>query len=621
MKNSSVSPLLRWLRISLLLALGGCAGQAAHQEGIDLLARGRFEDALSRLQEAAEAAPSNLVFAQAYRNARQRIIRRWLGDAQAERGAGRPERAEALYQRVLRLESAQPEAEAGLQELQRDRRHLELLAEARRLLDAGEREAARRQLDQLLREDPRHAEARALRRQVDAGSQDPLMTPALRGKFQQPVSLEFRDASLKQVLEALSNYGGLNFVLDKDVPSTLTVTTVLRNVSLAEALDLVLTTNQLRQRVLNETTLLIYPDTAAKQSEHQNLVVRTFFLTNADAKQVMGMLTGILKAKNVFADEKLNLVIMRDTPEMVELGERLVAAQDIAEPEVMLEVEVLEVTRTQLVNLGLNLPDQLTLTPLASGDQLTLEDLRHLNSSRTGAAISPLVVNLHNEAGTTNILANPRIRTHNKEKAAIRIGDRVPVITTTATSTGFVSENVQYVDVGLKLEVEPTIYPNDQISIKLGLEVSSVVKEITSKAGSISYQIGARSASTLLRLNDGETQVLGGLINDQDIKTALRFPGLGQLPVLGRLFSNHNDNNQKTELILSIRPRIVRSLLPPAEFPNKFWSGTESTPRLRSPLLGAPAALDSPTAPATAPTPPAPPPAPPAAPAEVANPP
>jgi general secretion pathway protein D len=155
--------------------------------------------------------------------------------------------------------------------------------------------------------------------------------------------------------------------------------------------------------------------------------------------------------------------------------------------------------------------------------------------------------------------------------------------------------------------VEPTIYPNDQIAIKLGLEVSSVVKEITSKAGTVSYQIGARSASTLLRLNDGETQILGGLINDEDRKTALRFPGLGEMPILGHLFSNRNDNNQKTELVLSIRPRIVRNLIPPAELPDKFWSGTENTPRLRPPLLSSPTAPGGPGNEVPPPEPPAPP--------------
>jgi general secretion pathway protein D len=270
---------------------------------------------------------------------------------------------------------------------------------------------------------------------------------------------------------------------------------------------------------------------------------------------------------------------MRDTPAMIQLAERLVTTHDVAEPEVMLEVEVLEVQRSRLMNLGIQFPFQLALTPLPLLGT-TLRDLQNLSSAQVGAVLTPAVINLQRQVGDTNLLANPRIRTHNKEKAVIRIGDRVPVITTTSTSTGFVAENVQYLDVGLKLEVEPTIFPNDEISIKLALEVSSVTKEIVSKSGTTTYQIGGRNASTVLRLKDGETQILGGLITDQDVQSANRVPFLGDLPVLGRLFSSQKDSKDKTELILSITPRLVRGIAPPALVPNEFWSGTENDPRL-----------------------------------------
>ncbi|MDP1524973.1 MAG: secretin N-terminal domain-containing protein [Rhodocyclaceae bacterium] len=553
----------------LALALSGCAGQTTHRQGIDLFVAGKHEEGLAKLEQASAEAPDNATFRQAYRNARQRVIQRLLGEAVRERGAKRMETAEAIYQRILIMDAGNAEALDGLAAL------------------AQEMQRATQQA-----ETAQHA----------GKSDEPVMAPMLRASFRKPATLEFRDADLKQVLEALSVHSGLNFILDKDVPP-INVTVLLRDVSVAEALELILTTHQLRHRVLGETTLLIYPDTASKLVDHQELVVRSFFLANAEAKQVATMLAAILKAKNVFADEKLNLLIMRDTPAMIQLAERLVATQDVAEPEVMLEVAVVEVSRSQLSNLGIRFPNQLSLSPLPSiGDVLTLRDLRNLDSGTIGASISPLTINLQDDADITNLLANPRIRTHNREKALIRIGDRVPVITTTATSTGFVSESVQYVDVGLKLEVEPTIYPNDEISIKLALEVSSVVKEIVSKAGTVSYQIGGRNAATVLRLKDGETQVLGGLINDDDRHNANRFPGLGRLPIIGRLFSREGNNNQKTELVLSITPRIVRSLTPPAQVPGKYWSGTENHPRLWT-APPAPSAAQDPQAPSVPPAP------------------
>jgi general secretion pathway protein D len=175
------------------------------------------------------------------------------------------------------------------------------------------------------------------------------------------------------------------------------------------------------------------------------------------------------------------------------------------------------------------------------------------------------------------VLANPRIRVKNREKARVHIGDRVPVITTTAAATGgFVSESVSYLDVGLKLEVEPQIYLEDEVGIKVGLEVSNIANVVKgNNNNTLAYQIGTRNASTTLRLRDGETQILAGLISDEDRRTANRVPGLGNLPVLGRLFSSTSDNATKTEIVLLITPRLVRTLARPDARTAEFAAGTE----------------------------------------------
>jgi general secretion pathway protein D len=190
-----------------------------------------------------------------------------------------------------------------------------------------------------------------------------------------------------------------------------------------------------------------------------------------------------------------------------------------------------------------------------------------------------LVLNLHHDDGTTNVLANPRIRVKNKEKAKVHIGDRVPVITTTAAATGgFVGESVSYLDVGLKLEVEPLIHIGDEVSMKVGLEVSNIVREIISTTSSSrTYQVGTRNANTVLRLKDGETQILAGLINDEDRRTANRIPGLGELPVAGRLFSSTRESRVKTEIVLLITPRLVRTIDRPDNSVIEFSAGTEAS--------------------------------------------
>jgi general secretion pathway protein D len=187
------------------------------------------------------------------------------------------------------------------------------------------------------------------------------------------------------------------------------------------------------------------------------------------------------------------------------------------------------------------------------------------------------LLTLRQQDGTTNVLANPRIRVKNREKARVHIGDRVPVITTTAAATGgFISESVTYLDVGLKLEVEPVIYLEDDVGIKVGLEVSNIAREVRGvTSNTLTYQIGTRNAATNLRLRDGETQILAGLISDEDRRSASRVPALGELPVLGRLFSHTRDNTARTEVMLLITPRLMRTLARPDVRSIEFAAGTE----------------------------------------------
>ena len=156
------------------------------------------------------------------------------------------------------------------------------------------------------------------------------------------------------------------------------------------------------------------------------------------------------------------------------------------------------------------------------------------------------------------------------------MGDKVPVITTTSTANVGISESVQYVDVGLKLDVEPRITADNYVNIKVGLEVSSLGERTVTRNGATVYTIGTRDASTVLRLKDGETQVLAGLISDDERKNASKLPGLGDIPLLGRLFANQQDQKSKTEIVLAITPRIVANIARPSAEVSEYWSGTDS---------------------------------------------
>jgi general secretion pathway protein D len=287
---------------------------------------------------------------------------------------------------------------------------------------------------------------------------------------------------------------------------------------------------------------------------------------------------------------------MRDTPDAVRLAERLMATLDLAEPEVMLELEVLEISRSRLLELGVKFPEQVgygllqpsttstvstaagyaTSTALGGALSTGMIDLHNRGDLTSYVANPGLLLNLKNQVGDGTLLANPRIRVKNREKAKIHIGEKLPIFTTTSTANVGVSASVSYLDVGLKLDVEPSVHLDDEVDIRMGLEVSSIVKEVSGPSSSLAYQVGTRSAATALRLRDGETQILAGLINDEERSSANRLPGLGDLPLLGRLFSNTRDNRSKTEIVLLVTPRVIRNLARPALVAPTFPAGTDS---------------------------------------------
>jgi len=574
-------------RLALLAALlTGCAGYQSHSDGLSLLAQGQVEEGLSKLEEASLAAPDNLTYRADLLRGREQTVNRMLGSASSERAAGRPAAAQAIYERILRMDPGNSRAVLGLESLAMDARHDAALKQAEAMLRKQDIEAARAALKPVLLENPKNGKAVLLQRQIDEqAAKETMAEPTLKTQFTKPVTLQFRDANLKMVFEALSRTSGINVLLDRDVKPDLKTSIFVKDVSVEDTINLILLQNQLEKKVISDNTVFIYPATPAKLKDYQDLKIRSFHLTNADPKQILTMIKTLLKTKDIFIHEKTNSIVMRDTPDAIRLAEKMVADQDIAEPEVMLEVEVLEVSTTRLSELGIKWPSSFTLSTPKSAD--TLGQLRDLVSDDLLASPLSATLNLKLEDGDTNILASPRIRVRNREKAKIMIGSRVPVITNTVTplTTGgsVTTGSVQYLDVGLSVEVEPDIHLDNEVAIKVKLDVSNIIKEVVAEGGTLAYEVGTRNANTVLRLKDGETQILAGLISDADRKTASKVPGLGQMPVLGRLFSSHKDDSAKTEIVLSITPRIVGSARLPDVGEVEYWAGTESS--VRSSLL------------------------------------
>lgn len=587
--------------LAVAVMLSGCSAQMAHREGLQLMSLGEYEEGLAKLQKAAQQTP-NVEYRSSYLSQKELAIFRLLRRAADARSSSDFDAAQALYERVLTLEPENSRGKDGLFQVERDREHMRVLRDARVALDSDDIAEAQLKVARVEMDNPHFSGLARLKREIsDVLVKTELSEPVLQPKYTDPISLSFRNAAISVVLEALAHATGLNFVLDPDLPGDTRTTIFVKDAGLVQAIELLLRTNKLAKKMVDGDTVLVYANTPEKAKDYQELLVKSFYLGSAEAKQVQQSLQTLLKLQDIVVDEKLNLLILRDTPGRLRLAERIVAMHDVPEPEVMLEVEVLEVSRSRLMDLGLQVPSQVTFSPLSaasSSSSLTLQDLQDLNDSRIGVGVGAVTLNLRREVGEANVLANPRIRAKNREKAQILIGDRVPVITTTTTATGFAAESVQYLDVGLKLEVVPTMNFGDDVLIKVGLEVSTLGREISSSSGSVAYQIGTRNASTTLQLRDGETQILAGLISDEERSSASRIPGLGDLPIVGRLFSSQRDNGSKTEIVLSITPRIVRGLTRPAVAASEFWSGTASSVGLRplsSRLSALPRASEVPT--------------------------
>ncbi|MBT9541314.1 secretin N-terminal domain-containing protein [Thiobacillus sp.] len=568
------------LLFAALLGTAGLAGCASPglTEGQALIGSGATEAGLARLQAGMAEEPGNLELKSYYYTQREKLASQWLTQAQQEIGQGNFAAAEASLNRVLSIHPENPRAKVLLASLEGEVANKRLLDEARTALDQNNPALAADKVQQVLTQSPGHAGAIDMQRKIQlARAQEENAPRELSASSRKTITLEFRDTPLRNVFDMISRQSGINFVFDKDVRLDTKATLFARNTTVSEAISMLLGTGQLSRKVMGPSTLLIYPDTPPKQKQYQELMVKSFYLGNADAKSTMAMLRVLIKTKDMYVDERLNQLVIRDTPEAIRLAEKIIATQDLAEPEVMLHVDVLEVKRSKLLDLGVQYPNQFTvINPSTLTSALTLENLKNISASTIAVSPAP-AVNIQQDNSDVNILANPRIRVKNREKAKIHIGDKLPVITTTSTANVGISESVAYLDVGLKLDVEPSVLMRDDVQIKVNLEVSNIVKEIRSLSGTLTYQIGTRTANTVLRLKDGETQVLAGLISEEERGSSTGIPGLSDLPILGHLFATKSNETIKTEIVLLITPHILRNAEAQQAALTEFRGGTENS--------------------------------------------
>lgn len=580
--------------IILFIANTGCAinnrtfgtRNIAFDDGQKLITAGELERGLQKLEQAAREEPENKEIRTVLIRAREEVISKILFEADGFKFAGDLEQAGQQYQRVLNLYPFHERAKEGLESIELERRHIASIEAAKELLIRNDVAGAETIVRAVLQENPQQSHARQLVAQINSLMTRPEVTDlALESAFKKALTMEFKDTDLKSVFELMARTAGINFVFDKDIRQDAKISLFVRNNTIEDILKLLLMTNQLAYKVLNSNSLLIYPNTPAKQKDYQELVVRSFHVAHTDVKQMVAMVRGIVKAKDIYVNEQLNLFIMRDTLEAVRLVERLVSLNDMAEPEVMLDVAILEIARTNDFLLGPKFPTSVTFSGLTGVGAAAPPATAILNQIGSGALglksftiNNQAVIDFKQSLSNADILANPRIRVSNREKAKIHIGEKRPFFTANVQPgiNSIVTSTPTFIDLGVKLDVEPRIGLNDDVTMKITLEVSNRTGDLAGPSGATAPIVGNRSAETILTLKDGETQVLAGLIDNRETRSVGGLAGLLNIPGLDRLTSSQNVNRTKTEIVLLITPRIIRNIPKPSNLESEYHFGTAS---------------------------------------------
>lgn len=384
-----------------------------------------------------------------------------------------------------------------------------------------------------------------------------------------PASLVFRDASSRDVFTAIARLANISLIFDPTFRES-PITVDLRNATLEDALSTVAGATRTFFRVTAPKTVAVIPDNPAKRREYEEEVVRTFYLSNIDLKETMDLLRMVLDARRISPTTGTNALTIKDTPERIAAAARVISAIDKARPEVIIDVELLEVDRSKLLEYGLQFASagSAGINGSVGIDQgttgtITLEKLKNLSSADIiFASLPSLYYRLLKTDTHTRTLANPQLRTADGSPATARFGERVPVPVTTFApiATGGTPQqpitSFQYENIGVNIDITPRTHHDDDVTLALKVAVSN----ISGKGYGDLPTFGNREINTVIRLRDGETNMLAGLIRDDERTSLEGIPGLSDLPVVGRMFAHTQKTTDQTDIILTLTPHIIRVL-------------------------------------------------------------
>ncbi len=585
--------LLLW---ALVLMLFGCTGGglSAFKKGDKYLAAGDYDMAALSYAEAVDKSPDKAEYKVRLQKAKHRAA---IVHAQRADEFMAVQEYPAALQGYRLAGNLEPSIESNFDKA----RKAELYIEVNKMLDEARimvRDRRFKQASQLandaLAQISGYPPALELRKDLDRRASTMIDGVELEVSSNEPITLNFKSANLADVFDILTQLSGIRFILD-DAIRTQTTTLYLEGATFSQAFELLLRMNKIDKKILNSKTIILFPNSKDKKKQFADQIIQTFYLSNIDAKKAVNLLRTMLQVRKIYVHEELNAIVLRDTPQVVRLAQKIIEANDRSTSEVVFDLELVEVSHTKGLDIGPKLSNYSTTggfsnnltTTTAEGTTSTTAlntiagttIVGSLNNLKFLYSIPSVTFDIKKTAGDAEILASPKIRVKNKGKAKVHIGSREPVVTVTLNDQQ-TSENVQYVDVGVKLDIEPVIQLDNTIVTKLGLEVSNVSDRAETTNGTAILTISTTNANTELILKDGVQTIIGGLLRDDESKTKTTIPILGDIPLLGSLFTSYSSTKTKREILLSITPHIVRTIKLPEGNSATIWSGGEDALRL-----------------------------------------
>jgi general secretion pathway protein D len=533
-----------------------------YKKGRDAEARQNYEEAYEDYKQAYDLKPSDLQYRASFDRMRFLAGASHVHRGQLLRESGKLDEAVAEFKRAVEID---PSSFIGLQELRR----------TQKMIDNAN--------------GPQQPQAKpdgGLMRRLDEASGPVDLAPISNV----PITLKLTEDT-KLIYETVGKLAGVNVLFDPDYTSRR-VKVELNGVTLEEALQIIALESKTFWRPVTPNTIFIASDTPSKRKDLEQSVIKTFYLANlsqpTELQDVVNALRQILEISRVQPLPSQGALVVRGTPDQIALASKLVTDLDKAKSEVIVEVAVMQISRDKMHTLGINPPTSVTValqnnvnTSTTTGttgsgatgsvtsttgtpNQVNLNRLGDLNATDFVVTIPSATATAMMSDNNVKIIQNPQIRALDGQKASLKIGDRVPVATGSFQPgiggvgiNPLVNTQFQYLDVGVNIDVTPKVHQNGEITLKVALDISAVTS--TSNIGGISQPvIGQRKVEHEIRLKEGEVNLMGGMLEDQQTRSLSGIPGLANVPILKYLFSQTNTEHRENEIVFVLIPHIVR---------------------------------------------------------------